>query len=373
MADVEIGIGKSGRRAYELQDISIVPSRRTRDSEEVSITWEIDAYRFEVPFLSAAMDSVTSPATAVALGRLGGLGVLNLEGVWTRFEDADDLLAELAELPADQAIVRTRELYSAPIREDLIAKRIGEIKEAGVTAAAALTPHQAEKYYRPAVDAGVDMLVIQSTVVSAQHVAQRSTPLNLRTFIAGLDTPVIVGGCANYNTALHLMRTGAAGLLVGVGVGMASTAGAVLGVGVPLATAIADAAGARRDYLDESGGRYVHVIAAGGIGSGGEIAKAIACGADAVMLGATLAHADEAPGRGWHWGAGSSHGSLPRGGRISTPARGSLEQIVTGPSPRSDGTLNLAGSLRRAMATTGYSTVKEFQKVELSVRPSARD
>lgn len=372
MAELEIGIGKAGRRGYELQDVSIVPSRRTRDSEEVSISWEIDAYHFDVPFLSAAMDSVTSPATAVALGRLGGLGVLNLEGVWTRFDDADAVLDELAELPPERALARLRDIFATPVREELIGKRIGEIKEGGVVAAAALTPHQAERYYRPAVEAGVDLLVIQSTVVSAQHVSQRSTPLNLRTFIAGLDTPVIVGGCANYHTALHLMRTGAAGLLVGVGVGMASTAGDALGVGVPLATAIADAAGARRDYLDESGGRYVHVIAAGGIRTGGEVAKAIACGADAVMLGATLAHADEAPGRGWHWGSGSAHQTLPRGGRFSTPPRGSLERIVSGPSPRSDGTLNLAGSLRRAMATTGYSTVKEFQKVELSVRPSGR-
>ncbi len=364
---MEIGIGKSGRRAYGLHEVSIVPSRRTRDSEEVSIGWDIDAYRFEVPFLSAGMDSVTSPATAVALGRLGGLWVLNLEGVWTRYDDADDVLTDLAGLAPDVALGRMREVYAAPIREDLIAKRIGEIKEAGVTAAAALTPHQAERYHRVAVEAGVDMLVIQSTVVSAQHVAARSTPLNLRTFIAGLDTPVIVGGCANHTTELHLMRTGAAGLLVGVGVGLASTAADVLGVGVPLATAIADAAGARRDYLDESGGRYVHVIAAGGMASGGDVAKAIACGADAVMLGAPLARAAEAPGRGWHWGQGSWHGSVPRGGRLRTPPLGSLEEILLGPSTTADGTLNLAGALRRAMATTGYSTLKEFQKVELSV------
>ncbi|HVV29677.1 MAG TPA: GuaB3 family IMP dehydrogenase-related protein [Mycobacteriales bacterium] len=370
MTDAEIGIGKSGRRAYGLQDVSIVPSRRTRDSEDVSISWEIDAYRFEVPFLAAAMDSVTSPATAIAVGRLGGLGVLNLEGVWTRYEDADAVLAELAELPPERARQRLPQLYEAPIREDLIGKRIVQIKEAGVTAAAALTPHRTEHYYRTAVEAGVDILVIQSTVVSAQHVSTTSTPLNLKTFIAGLDTPVIVGGCANYHTALHLMRTGAAGLLVGVGAGYACTAADVLGVGVPIATAIADAAGARRDYLDESGGRYVHVIADGGMRTGGDIAKAIACGADAVMLGAPLAHAAEAPGRGWHWGAGSFHPTLPRGDRVATPPRGTLEQVVQGPAPDGSGTLNLAGALRRAMATTGYSSVKEFQRVELAVRPA---
>lgn len=368
MSDIEIGIGKSGRRAYGLADISIVPSRRTRDSEEVSISWEIDAYRFEVPFLGAAMDSVTSPATAIALGQLGGLGVLNLEGLWTRYDDPDALLDELAELPAGQALSRMREVYAAPIREELIGKRIGEIKESGVTAAAALTPHQTERYYRPALEAGVDILVVQSTVVSAQHVSTRSTPLNLRTFIAGIDTPVIVGGSANYHTALHLMRTGAAGLLVGVGAGSACTAGDVLGVSVPLATAIADAAGARRDYLDESGGRYVHVIADGGMRSGGDIAKAIACGADAVMIGTPLAHAAEAPGRGWHWGPGSAHATLPRGDRHATAVRGTLDQIVRGPSSATDGTLNLAGALRRAMATTGYSSVKEFQRVEVALR-----
>lgn len=370
MTDIEIGIGKNGRRAFGLDDVSIVPSRRTRDSEEVSIAWEIDAYRFEVPFLSSAMDSVTSPATAIALGRLGGLGVLNLEGVWTRYDDPEPLLEELAEVPADRALARLQEIYAAPIREELIGKRIGAIKEAGVTAAAALTPHQTERYYRFAIEAGVDILVVQSTVVSAQHVATNSTPLNLRTFIAGIDTPVIVGGTANYQTALHLMRTGAAGLLVGVGAGEACTVSSVLGVGVPLATAIADAAGARRDYLDESGGRYVHVIADGGMRTGGDIAKAIACGADAVMLGAALAHSSGAPGRGWHWGPGSAHLTLPRGIRSATPPLGDLAEIVLGPSPVSDGRLNLAGGLRRAMATTGYSSVKEFQRVELAVRPT---
>lgn len=366
--DVEIGIGKDGRRAYDLADVSIVPSRRTRDSEEVSIAWELDAYRFEVPILSAAMDSVTSPDTAIALGRLGGLGVLNLEGLWTRFEDADAVLEELAQVPAEAALDRLREVYGAPIREDLIAKRVGQIKEAGVTVAAALTPARTQRYHRAALDAGVDVLVVQSTVVSAQHVSSRVEPLNLRTFIAGLDTPVVVGGCANYQTALHLMRTGAAGVLVGVGAGLACTAAGVLGVGVPMATAVADAAGARRDYLDESGGRYVHVIADGGMRTGGDVARAIACGADAVMLGAPLAYAAEAPGRGWHWGAGSWHATLPRGARVATPPRATLAEIVLGPSAETDGSTNLAGGLRAAMATTGYSTVKEFQKVELAVR-----
>lgn len=364
----EIGFGKEARRAYALSDVSIVPSRRTRDAEEVAIGWELDAYRFELPILSSPMDSVTSPASAIALGELGGLGVLNLEGVWTRYEDAEAVLDELAGLPADKAIARLREVYQAPISDELIGRRIEQVKAAGVTCAAALTPARTQAHYRAAVDAGVDLLVVAATVVSAQHVSSRVEPLNLRTFIAGLDTPVVVGGCANYQTALHLMRTGAAALLVGVGAGVACTAADVLGVGVPMATAVADAAGARRDYLDESGGRYVHVIADGGMHTGGDIAKAIACGADAVMLGAPLAYAREAPGRGWHWGPGAYHPTLPRDERIATPPRASLAEILLGPADRSDGSTNLAGGLRQAMATTGYSTVKEFQKVELAVR-----
>ena len=372
MADIEIGIGKTGRRAYGFDDIAIVPSRRTRDPEDVSVAWEIDAYRFELPVVASAMDGVMSPDTAVALGRLGGLGVLNLEGLWTRYEDPEPLLAELAELPEDRVTARMREIYSKPIEGALIKDRISQIRDAGVTVAASLTPQRTVQFAQTVIDSGVDIFVIQGTVVSAEHVSSRSEPLNLKRFIAELDVPVIVGGCATYQSALHLMRTGAAGILVGVGPGQANTTRAVLGIGVPMATSIADAAGARRDYLDESGGRYVHVIADGGMRTGGDIAKAIACGADAVMMGSPLARALEAPGRGWHWGHASHHPVLPRGTRLRVDQVGSLEQVLLGPACTDDGSTNLIGGLRRAMAMTGYSSIKEFQKVEVMVAPSLR-
>jgi IMP dehydrogenase len=372
MADLDIGIGKSGRRAYGFDDIAIVPSRRTRDPEDVSLAWEIDAYRFELPLAASAMDGVVSPQTAIEIGRLGGLGVLNLEGLWTRYDDPEPLLAEIAELPEDRATERMREIYAKPIEAGLIKDRIQQIREAGVTVAASLTPQRTVQFAQTVIDSGVDLFVIQGTVVSAEHVSSRSEPLNLKRFIAELDVPVIVGGCATYQSALHLMRTGAAGILVGVGPGSANTTRDVLGIGVPMATSIADAAGARRDYLDESGGRYVHVIADGGMRTGGDVAKAIACGADAVMLGCPLARSNEAPGRGWHWGHASHHPVLPRGTRLKVDQVGSLEQVLLGPACTDDGTTNLFGGLRRAMAMTGYSSIKEFQKVEVMVAPALR-
>ncbi|MDX6220736.1 MAG: dehydrogenase, partial [Frankiales bacterium] len=272
MADVEIGIGKSGRRAYGFDDIAIVPSRRTRDPEDVSLAWEIDAYRFELPLMASPMDGVVSPDTAVALGKLGGLGVLDLEGLWTRYDDPEPFLVEISQLPAEQAVDRMREIYAEPIKADLITARVKQIRDSGVTVAASLTPQRTVQFAQTVIDAGVDLFVIQGTVVSAEHVSTRTEPLNLKRFIAELDVPVIVGGCATYQSALHLMRTGAAGILVGVGPGQANTTRAILGLGVPMATSIADAAGARRDYLDESGGRYVHVIADGGMRTGGDVA-----------------------------------------------------------------------------------------------------
>jgi IMP dehydrogenase len=370
MAEIEIGIGKSGRRAYGFDDIAIVPSRRTRDPEDVSIAWEIDAYRFELPLVASAMDGVMSPDTAIALGRLGGLGVLNLEGLWTRYDDPRPLLDELADLPEERATERMREIYAKPIEGGLIKDRISQMRDAGVTVAASLTPQRTVQFAQTVIDSGVDIFVIQGTVVSAEHVSSRAEPLNLKRFIAELDVPVIVGGCATYQSALHLMRTGAAGILVGVGPGQANTTRAVLGIGVPMATSIADAAGARRDYLDESGGRYVHVIADGGMRTGGDIAKAIACGADAVMMGSPLARATEAPGRGWHWGHASHHPVLPRGTRLKVDQVGTLEQVLLGPACTDDGSTNLMGGLRRAMAMTGYSSIKEFQKVEVMVAPA---
>jgi IMP dehydrogenase len=369
VAEVEIGIGKSGRRAYGFDDIAIVPSRRTRDPDDIDISWDLDAYHFELPLLASAMDGVVSPRIAVELGRLGGLGVLNLEGLWTRYEDPDPVYAEIVGLPDAEATKRMQELYAEPIKPELIGQRVSEIKEGGVVAAASLTPQRVARYHTFALEAGLDILVIQGTVVSAEHVSSTSEPLNLKTFIAHYDLPVIVGGCASYATALHLMRTGAAGILVGVGPGAACTTRGVLGIGVPMATALADAAGARIRHLEETG-RYVQVIADGGMRTGGDVAKAVACGADAVMIGSPLARAVEAPGRGHHWGMATFHPDLPRGTRVRTSPLGTLNEILLGPAPVNDGSMNLFGGLRTSMATTGYQTVKEFQKAEVMVAPS---
>ncbi|GAB2973327.1 GuaB3 family IMP dehydrogenase-related protein [Actinotalea caeni] len=367
--EIEIGRGKRGRRAYSFDDIAVVPSRRTRDPEDVSVTWQIDAYHVELPVLAAPMDSVMSPATAVRLGQLGGIGVLDLEGLWTRYSDPEPLLAEIAELPEDRATARMQEIYSAPIIPELITERLGEIRKAGVTVAGALSPQRTQEHWRTVVGAGVDLFVIRGTTVSAEHVSSNAEPLNLKRFIYELDVPVIVGGASTYTAALHLMRTGAAGVLVGFGGGAAHTTRTTLGIHAPMASAVADVAAARRDYLDESGGRYVHIIADGGVGLSGDLVKAVACGADAVMLGAALARAQEAPGRGWHWGPEAHHPQLPRGERVRVGTVGTLQQILLGPGSQADGTLNLIGALRRAMATTGYSDLKEFQRVEVVVSP----
>jgi IMP dehydrogenase len=363
---VEIGRNKRAEQAYAFDDVSIVPSRRTRGDEEVSLTWRIDAGTFDFPLLAAPMDSVMSPATAILLGRLGGLGVLNLEGLWTRYEDPEPLLETIAAELDPVAATRTmQEIYAEPIKPELIGARIAELRAAGVVAAGALSPQNTQAFAKHVVDSGIDFFVIRGTTVSAEHVSHEVEPLNLKQFIYDLDVPVIVGGCATYQAALHLMRTGAAGVLVGFGGGAADTTRSVLGVAVPMASATSDVAAARRDYLDESGGRYVHVIADGSVGRSGDIAKAIACGADAVMVGSPLAKAVEAPGHGFHWGPEAWHATLPRGERVHYGTVGTLEQILLGPSTVPDGTMNLVGALRKAMATTGYSDVKEFQRVEV--------
>lgn len=369
MAEIEIGLGKSGRRAYGFDDIAIVPSRRTRDPEDVDITWEIDAFRFDLPVMASAMDGVVSPATAIEIGQLGGVGVLNLEGLWTRYDDPDSVLEEIAGLEPDKATARMQQLYQEPVRPDLITQRIREINEGGVVSSASVTPQRAA-LYRDAILAGeLDILVVQGTVVSAEHVSKEAEPLNLKEFVREVPIPVIVGGCASYQAALHLMRTGAAGILVGVGPGHACTSRGVLGIGVPQATAIADARAARMRHLDETG-VYVHVIADGGMATGGDIAKAIVCGADAVMIGSPLAAAEEAPGRGHHWGMATFHPTLPRGARVQTTTRGSLREILVGPAHENDGRLNLFGALRTSMSTCGYSDLKEFQKAEVMVAPA---
>ncbi len=368
--EIEIGRGKRGRRAYSFDDVAVVPSRRTRDPQMVSLAWQIDAFRFDIPVIAAPMDSVMSPATAIELGRLGGLGVLDLEGLWTRYEDPSALLAEIASLPSEAATARMQEIYREPIKPELVAARLGEMRAAGVTVAGALSPHRTQELYQTVVKAGVDVFIIRGTTVSAEHVsAGQIEPLNLKKFIYDLDVPVIVGGASTYQAALHLMRTGAAGVLVGFGGGAAQTTRWSLGIHAPMATAVADVAAARRDYLDESGGRYVHVIADGGLGRSGDMIKAIACGADAMMLGAALARATEAPGRGYHWGPEAHHPELPRGERVHVGTVAPLQEILFGPGTRADGTSNLMGALRRSMATTGYQDLKEFQRVDVVVSP----
>ncbi|MBC7558731.1 MAG: GuaB3 family IMP dehydrogenase-related protein [Dermatophilaceae bacterium] len=372
MNQIEIGRGKRGRRAYSFDDIAVVPSRRTRDPEEVSVAWQIDAYHFDLPVIAAPMDSVMSPESAIAFGKLGGLPVLDLEGLWTRYDDPTFLLAEIASLDAGAATARLQQIYSEPIKPELITERLRQVREAGITVAGALSPQRTQEHWQTVVEAGCDLFVIRGTTVSAEHVSSRAEPLNLKRFIYELDVPVIVGGASSYSAALHLMRTGAAGVLVGFGGGAAHTTRLTLGIHAPMASAIADVSAARRDYMDESGGRYVHVIADGGVGRSGEIVKAIACGAGAVMLGAALARATDAPGRGFHWGPEAHHRLLPRGERVEVGALASLEEILVGPGRMADGTTNLIGALRHAMATTGYSDLKEFQRVEVVVAPYQR-
>ena len=367
--EVEIGRGKKGRRAYGFDDIAIVPSRRTRDADDVDITFTLGDHTFELPLLASAMDGVVDPRMAVLIGKLGGLAVLNLEGIQTRYADADAMLDEIAALPRETATRRLQEIYAEPVKEELIAKRVRQIKEGGVIAAASLTPQKVQQYYRIALEAGLDILVIQGTVISAEHLSTRSTPLNLKEFIAQVPLPVLVGGCASYATALHLMRTGAVGVLVGVGPGHACTTRGVLGIGVPQATAIADASAARVQHLLETG-RHSKVIADGGMRTGGDIAQAIALGADAVMVGSPLACAAEAPGRGYHWGMATFHPELPRGTRVKETVRGTIKEILIGPAHENDGTLNLFGALKTSMATCGYESLQAFQKAEVMVAPS---
>ncbi len=364
--EMEIGKGKDARCAYELADVSIVPTRRTRNHEDVSTHWELDALNFEIPVLASAADGVVSPRMAIEMSRLGGAGVLNLEGLWTRYEDPEPVYEEIAALPDESATARMQEIYAAPINDELITARIAEIHDAGATVVASMSPQLVEHYAKQLAALPLDLFVIQSTVISAEHVSRNEEPLNLKRFIREYEIPTIVGGCASYHAALHLMRTGAVGVLVGVGTGASRDARDVLGVGVAQATAIADARGARMRHLDETG-VYVHVIADGGMNTGGDIAKAIVCGADGVMLGSPLAAATEAPGKGFHWGMATFHSDLPRGMRVPTPTRGSIEQILFGPAHENDGQLNLIGGLRRSMAACGYESLKEFQKAELCV------
>jgi IMP dehydrogenase len=371
---VEIGMGRTARRGYDFDEVQIVPSRRTRSSRDVSTGWQIDAYRFDIPLLTHPTDAIVSPATAVRIGELGGLGVLNAEGLWGRHPNVDKLLLQLrsamAETDGAAPVRLLQQWHSAPIQVELLTEAIGKVAESGVTVAARVSPQHARDLAPDLLAAGVEILIVQGTIVSAEHVSRAAQPLNLVEFIASMDVPVIAGGVGDYRTAMHLMRTGAAGVIVGHGAGASTSTAEVLGIRVPMATAVADAAAARRDYLDETGGRYVHVIADGGMSTSGDVAKAIACGADAVMLGEPLAAAAEAPGNGLYWTAAAAHPSLPRS-HVTDVSNGStgIDTLLFGPSDDPGGTVNLFGALRRAMAKTGYSELKEFQKVGLTVRP----
>lgn len=369
--EIEIGLYKKGRMAYALDDISIVPTRRTRDPQDVQTSWQVDAYEFDIPVIGAPMDSAISPATAIAMGKLGSVGVLDLEGLWTRYEDPEPIIANIADLPVEQATRYMQQVYAEPIKTQLIEQRLHELRDAGVTVAGALSPQRMQQFYPTVIKAGVDLFVIRGTAVSAEHVSTDHEPLNLKKLIYDLDVPVIVGGAANYTAALHLMRAGAAGVLVGFGGGAVSGNRVTLGVQVPMATAISDVAEARRDYMDESGGRYVQVIADGGFGHSGDFVKALAMGADAVMLGAPLARAVEAPGHGMHWGAEAHHPTLPRGSRSTVGTVGTLEEILYGPSHHADGKTNYIGALRRAMASTGYVDIKSFQRCRVALTPDS--
>ena len=364
---VEIGLGRSARRGYHLDEVALVPTRRTRGQAAVSTAWQIDAHSFDLPLMAAPSDAVVSPASATEIERLGGLAVLDGEGLWCRYEDA---AAELGSLTDDTA--QLQQAYAKPVQPELLRARIGELRAAGVRVAIRLSPQHTAELAPHALAAGVDLLVIQGTVISAEHVRQENEPgLNLKTFIADLDVPVVVGGVTNYQTALHLMRTGAAGVIIGYGAHLGSSTDAVLGIEVPMATALVDAAAARRDYLDETGGRYVHLVAYGDLSTGGDIAKALACGADAVMLGEPLASADEAPGGGLFWDATASHPRVPRSAIVDfaygDDERPTLEELLVGPTADPSGERNLFGAVRRVMGKCGYSTVKEFQKAELIV------
>ncbi len=368
--NIQIGRGKTARRAYGIDEIALVPGARTLDPQLADTSWQIGGITREIPIIASAMDGVVDVAMAVELSRLGALGVLNLEGIQTRYEDPNPVLDRIAAVGKTEFVRLMQELYAQPVLPELIEKRISEIKAQGGIAAVSLTPAGAVQFGQTVAAAGADMVFIQATVVSTDHLSPQSTaPLDLAQFCQEMSMPVLLGNCVTYEVTLKLMQAGAAGVLVGIGPGAACTSRGVLGVGIPQATAIADCAAARGDYQQETG-RYVPVIADGGLITGGDICKCIASGADGVMIGSPFARAKEAPGRGFHWGMATPSPVLPRGTRIQVDTTGTLEQILRGPAQLDDGTHNLLGALATSMGTLGAKDIKEMQQVEIVIAPS---
>ena len=368
--DIQIGRGKTARRAYGIDEIALVPGGRTLDPELADTSWEIGGITREIPILASAMDGVVDVKMAVELSRLGAVGVLNLEGIQTRYENPDEVLDKIASVGKTEFVPLMQELYAQPVLPELIAKRIKEIKSQGGVAAVSLTPAGAVKFGQTVADAGADMVFVQATVVSTDHLSPASiSPLDLAKFCQEMPIPVLLGNCVTYDVTLKLLKAGAAGVLVGIGPGAACTSRGVLGVGVPQATAVADCAAARDDYQKESG-KYVPIIADGGLVTGGDICKCIASGADGVMIGSPFARAAEAPGRGFHWGMATPSPVLPRGTRIQVGTTGTLAQILRGPAQLDDGTHNLLGALKTSMGTLGAKDLKEMREVEVVIAPS---
>jgi IMP dehydrogenase len=367
--EVELGKGKKTRRAYGFDEISLCPSIVTVNLDDADISSTIGNLKLEVPIIASAMDGVTSPKMCTLMSKYGGLGVLNLQGVWSRYKNAEEILEKISSVPKEEYVSLMQKLYLEPIKPELIEQRIKEIKSAGGIVAVSSIPQEAIQLGEIAKKAGADIFVLQSTVISTKHKSKSSKPLDIKEFCRIMDIPVIVGNCVTYEVALTLMGTGVEGVLVGIGPGAACTSRGVLGVGVPMATAIADCAAARDSYFKENG-KYVPIIADGGMATGGDICKAIACGADAVMVGSPIAKANEAPGHGYHWGMATPSATLPRGSRVKVGTIGSLKEILHGPARYDDGSMNLAGALRTSMGTLGASNLKEMQQVEVIIAPS---
>ncbi|KEF41212.1 MAG: inosine-5-monophosphate dehydrogenase [Cyanobium sp. CACIAM 14] len=368
--NIQLGRSRTVRRAYGIDEIALVPGGRTVDPEVTDCRWSLGGIEREIPIIASAMDGVVDVRMCIELSRLGALGVLNLEGVQCRYDDPEPILERIASVGRDAFVGLMQELYSQPVREDLVRRRIAEIKAGGGIAAVSATPAAALRFGAAVAESGADLFFVQATVVSTEHIGpEGGRTLDLAALCRDLGVPVVIGNCVTYEVTLQLMRAGAAGVLVGIGPGAACTSRGVLGVGIPQATAVADCAAARDDYEKESG-RYVPVVADGGIVTGGDICKCLACGADAVMIGSPIARAAEAPGRGFHWGMATPSPVLPRGTRIKVGTTGSLEKILRGPAGLDDGTQNLLGCIRTSMGTLGARTLREMQQVEVVVAPS---